>query len=131
MSRGVCVAMMTASDDEFLRPARPACGQRSAENLTLGFPSTPPVLGTPNAPKNNPHLLPKLVHVDGHADVDGSVQIADVDAEFEGVGAYEAPQLPVRKPPLDLAAILSRVSGAVRLDHARQGLGSAAFLELQ
>ena len=50
----------------------------------------------------------------GEADRDRAVEVADVDPELERVGRGDAEQLALDEPPLDLAALLRRVAGAVR-----------------
>ena len=67
-------------------------------------------------------LLAQARHRAGKADGDGAVEQADVDAELERVRGRDAEQLPLDQPPLDLAPLLRRVSGAVRRE-PRRGLG--------
>ena len=57
----------------------------------------------------------------GEADRDRGVEVADVDPELERIGRGDAEELSLDEPPLDLAALLRRVAGAVRSE-ARGGL---------
>ncbi len=65
------------------------------------------------APGASP-LLAEAGNRAGEADGDRAVEVADVDPELERVGGGDAEELSLDESPLDLAALLGRVAGAVR-----------------
>ena len=85
------------------------------------------------APGAAPHLAQRGDRP-GERDDDRGVERADVDAELERVGRHDRPQLAVRQPLLELAALLGRVAGAVGGDRAvelRRLVGEAVGDELR
>src|SRR6202521_4680464 len=71
--------------------------------------------GTP-APPRTPDLLPGAGDRPGVATENGRVQVPDVDAEFERIGADDATHRSVAQPVLDLAALQGQVSAAIAAD---------------
>ena len=69
----------------------------------------------PAPPRPAPHLA-QARHGDGKGDTDRSVERADVDPELERVRGDHGEQLARGEPPLELAALLRRVAGAVGRD---------------
>ena len=67
----------------------------------------------PVAPARAPPLLAERRDGSREADGDRAVEEADVDPELERVGRGDAEQLALDQAPLDLAALLGRVAGAV------------------
>ena len=63
---------------------------------------------------------------EGHAE--RGVEVADVDAQLEGVGGDDREQVALRQPLLDLAPLGGRVAGAVGRDALGQ-VGPARVLE--
>src|SRR5579864_3674641 len=64
-------------------------------------------------------LLAQARDRSGEADRDRAVEQADVDAELERIGRRDAEQLALDEAPLDVAALLGRVAGAVRREPLR------------
>ena len=69
----------------------------------------------PAAPGAAPHLAQRGDGA-GERHADRRVERADVDAELERVGRDDREQLALGQPPLELAALLRRVAGAVGRD---------------
>ena len=79
------------------------------ERVLAGDENREPV----SAPAGASPLLAQAGDRAGEADRDRAVEQADVDSELERVGRRHAQQLALDQPPLDLAALLRRVSGAI------------------
>ena len=67
-----------------------------------------------------PHCWRRLATVPGKPTEIDRVQQPDVDPELERVRRADAEQLALEQPPLDLAALLRRVAGAVRREPRRR-----------
>ena len=75
------------------------------------------------APGAPPHLAQRG-DGPGEGDDDGRVELADVDAELQGVGRDHGAQLAADQATLELATLLGGVAGAVGSDELRElGVG--------
>ena len=92
----------------------------AAEELVKGIlPRDVDGQTTPAPPRPAPHLT-QAGDRPRERDADGGVKLADVDAELQRVGGYDAEQLAVGQPPFDLVSLSGRVTGAVGSDPLRQ-----------
>ncbi len=71
-------------------------------------------------------LLPRAGDGAGVADHEAGVEAADINAEFERVGAGDAEDIAFGKTPLDLAALLGEIAAAIGLDFVHEARGKLA-----
>ena len=105
--------------------SRKSSGWRQKNWSSASSPATYTARPRPRRPGAAPHLAQRGDGA-GERDDDRRVELADVDAELQRVGRDDRAQLAARQPPLELAALLGGVAGAVGHDELGElGVGVA------